>query len=408
VFDDTTVHEFALEIPDDSWDALSGGWGHTATNEYYEATFTGMGEKLEVGIRLKGSSTWQGIDQKPNFKIKFDEFVEDQELEDADCFDLHNEMYDPSYMKEFLAYKAFREAGLPASRTGWAHLTVNGEDYGLYGIIEKEDGRYLKQWFDDTTGSVYEAVGCDLTNTACWELDSEGDADDADALAELQHAASRASGWYDSIQDGDRLARRVAEPRARDVDCPLGRLRRQPQQHPLLPRADRRSLVLHAVVDRPRVRVQPLARREPYCGKYMTNPADYQSGLMVTNAVTTPIAATIWTTAFLEMADHLEAIDLVSEIERVAPILRDYAASDPKNNFGEDRIDDEIDCLEDWISARPESCATTSNDAAVEVAFEERYKKACSSSPCSRSSPGPPPHSVTCASSADSTTPGSW
>ena len=60
VFDDTTVHEFALDIPDRRWSALEGGhgWGH-GTNEYYPATFTGLGEELEVGIRLKGSSTYQ-------------------------------------------------------------------------------------------------------------------------------------------------------------------------------------------------------------------------------------------------------------------------------------------------------------------------------------------------------------
>jgi hypothetical protein len=59
--------------------------------------------------------------------------------------------------------------------------------------------------------------------------------------------------------------------------------------------------------------------------------------------------------AFLEIADHLEAIDLVAEIDRVTPILAEFAASDPKNNFGEDRYEDEIDCLTSWIADRPEA-----------------------------------------------------
>jgi hypothetical protein len=354
VFDDTVVQEFALEIPEDSWDALSGGWGHTGSNEYYEATFTGRGEKLEVGIRLKGSSTFQGIDQKPNFKIKFDEFVKDQELEDADCFDLQNEMYDPSYMKEFLAYKAFREAGLPASRTGWAHLTVNGEDYGLYGIVEKEDGRYLKQWFDDTTGSVYESVGCDLTGTHCWELDKDGDGDDPGDLADLQDAASDSSGWYDSIQtvvDWPVVSRSLAlEMSIAHWDGYSGNLNNIRVYHE--PTVDRwyytpwsTDLSFGA---------NPWHGGETFCGKYMTNPADYQSGLMVTKCRADSDCRDDLEAAFLEMADHLEAIDLGSEIARVAPILADYAASDPKNNFGEARVEDETQCLEDWISARPD------------------------------------------------------
>ena len=355
VFDDTTVHEFALEIPSDSWDALGGGWGHTATNDYYPATFVGLGEELEVGIRLKGSSTFQGIDDKPNFKIKFDEFVKDQELVDADCFDLHNDMYDPSYMKEFLAYKAFREAGLPASRTGWAHLTVNDEDYGLYAIIEKEDGRYLKQWFDDTTGSVYEAVGCDLTSGAhCWELDREGEGDDLSDLTELQDAASASSDWYDSIQtaiDWPVVSRSLAlEISIAHWDGYAGNLNNIRLYHE--PTVDRwyytpwsTDLSFGA---------NPWHGGATYCGGFMTNPDEYGAGLMITRCRADSSCRDDLETAFLEMADHLEAIDLLSEIERVAPILAEYAASDPKNNFGEDRYEDEIECLEDWIAARPD------------------------------------------------------
>jgi hypothetical protein len=353
VFDDTTVHEFALEIPEDSWDSLaSGGWGG-GTNEYYPATFTGLGEEIEVGIRLKGSSTYQTIDQKPNFKIKFDEYVKDGELLDADCFDLHNEMYDPSYMKEFLAYKAFREAGLPASRTGWAHLTVNGDDYGLYGIVEKEDGRYLKQWFDDTTGSVYESVSCDINATSCWELDKKGEGDDADDLDALQDAATGSGNWFDSIQtaiDWPVVSRSLAlEMSIAHWDGYSGNLNNIRFYHE--PTVDRwyytpwsTDLAFGS---------NPWHGGWQYCGKYMTNPGDYQSGMMVTKCRGDSDCRDDLDTAFLEMADHLEKLDLVSDIERVAPILAEYADSDPKNNFGEDRVQDEIDCLEDWISNRP-------------------------------------------------------
>jgi spore coat protein CotH len=355
VFDDTTVHEFELEIPDSSWNALSGGWDHHGMNEYYPATFTGLGEALEVGIRLKGSSTFQGIEQKPNFKIKFDEYVVDQELVDADCFDLHNDMYDPSYMKEFLAYKAFREAGLPASRTGWAHLTVNGQDYGLYAIIEKEDGRYLKQWFDDTTGSVYESVGCDLTGaTHCWELDREGEGDGPADLAVLQEAAGVDDDWFDSIQtviDWPVVSRSLAlEIAIAHWDGYSGNLNNIRLYHE--PTVDRwyytpwsTDLSFGSM---------PWHGAGQFCGQFMTSPGEYASGLLITKCRADAVCSTQLDEAFLEMADHLEAIDLRTEIDRVAPILREYASSDPKNAFGETRHEEEIECLESWIGARPE------------------------------------------------------
>jgi hypothetical protein len=91
-----------------------------------------------------------------------------------------------------------------------------------------------------------------------------------------------------------------------------------------------------------------------FCGQFMTNPADYAAGLMITKCRDDSDCRDDLDAAFLEMADHLEAIDLVSEIDRVAPILADYAASDPKNNFGADRVEAETDCLVDWIAARPD------------------------------------------------------
>lgn len=361
VFDDTRVHEFALDIPDSSWSELEGGhgWGH-GTNDYHPATFTGLGETLEVGIRLKGSSTYQTIDGKPNFKIKFDELVADQELRDADCFDLHNDMYDPSYMKEFLAYKAFREAGLPASRTGWAHLTVNGMDYGLYAIIEKEDGRYLKQWFEDTTGSVYESVGCDLNGAShCWELDRDGEGDTPADLAELQDAASVNNDWFDSIQtvlDWPVVSRSLAlEIAIAHWDGYSGNLNNIRLYHE--PTLDRwyytpwsTDLSFGST---------PWHGTSPYCGQMMTSPNDYAAGIMITKCRADSECRDALDDAFLEMADHLEAIDLMGEIDRVAPILRDYALSDPKNGFWEELVEDEIDCLRSWIAARPDELRAT-------------------------------------------------
>ena len=46
-----------------------------------------------------------------------------------------------------LAYGLYREQGLPAPRSTWALLKVNGEDLGLFSMVEQIDGRFTAENF---------------------------------------------------------------------------------------------------------------------------------------------------------------------------------------------------------------------------------------------------------------------
>ena len=56
---------------------------------------------------------------------------------------------------ETLAYAAFRAVGVPAPRTGYAYVRVNGEDYGVYLDVETLDDVALRRRFP-TTQHLYE------------------------------------------------------------------------------------------------------------------------------------------------------------------------------------------------------------------------------------------------------------
>ena len=60
---------------------------------------------------------------------------------------LNNMVEDFSLIHETLAYTAYRGVGLPASRTGYAFVRVNGQPYGLYLNIEDMDDVALERWF---------------------------------------------------------------------------------------------------------------------------------------------------------------------------------------------------------------------------------------------------------------------
>jgi len=72
---------------------------------------------------------------------------------------------DPSQMREALAWRLFRRAGVPAARHTYAKLAFDATYYGLFAVIEQVDKKFLKAHFgDNDRGNLYKAycgdVGC--------------------------------------------------------------------------------------------------------------------------------------------------------------------------------------------------------------------------------------------------------
>ena len=180
-------------------------------DEYRKGTFELLvggepkGPQLnDVGIRLKGG---QGSARpvktgKSGFKVRFDEFVKGQLFFGIKRLTLNNMIQDPSMVHETLTYELFHMLGLPASRTGYAFVKLNGNDYGLFLNLETLDKISLPQWFG-TTQHLYEAdaPGTDLKpgGAAGFEVD-EGDEEDISDLEALVTAVNDEAGdWSENV-----------------------------------------------------------------------------------------------------------------------------------------------------------------------------------------------------------------
>jgi hypothetical protein len=111
-----------------------------------------------VGIRKKGGfgSITSG---RPGLKIKASEYVLDQRIFGLKRLTLNNNRQDRSYISQCLGYGLFSSAGIPASRCSFAHVTVNGEDLGLYSNVESIKRPMIRRHFADDTGRIYESGG---------------------------------------------------------------------------------------------------------------------------------------------------------------------------------------------------------------------------------------------------------
>jgi hypothetical protein len=146
-------------------------------------------------IRLKGNTggSFRDLSKKAAFKLKFKKA---EAVLGLRKMTLNNMVQDPSMVHETLAYAAFRAAGVPASRTGYAYVRLNGEDLGVYLDLENLDeiglGRIFGS-FDKNTQHLYEGEdGHDVKpgEETKFEVDegSEEDIGDLEGLIEVANS----------------------------------------------------------------------------------------------------------------------------------------------------------------------------------------------------------------------------
>jgi hypothetical protein len=127
--------------------------------EWVEGSLSFEGRTYErIAVRLKGHRSKQSLEKKPAFKLHFTKLVPGRRIFGLEGLTLNNMVEDPSMLRETLAYRMHRALGVPAPRTGYAVLKLNGEHRGLHLLLEPIDDTFVGK-----KGSVYEGeYGCDL------------------------------------------------------------------------------------------------------------------------------------------------------------------------------------------------------------------------------------------------------
>ena len=211
IFSTTVINAIELQIPDASATSLNNQ--NTAKN-YVAATFkfSANGQSIgpiNVGIRMKGSTSLSTLDRTPSFKIAFNwKLLKGNRFLGLKNLTLNAMTQDESKLHEFGSYKLFNLMGVPAPRTGWTDLKINGTAKGLYLSVESVDDIFLGTKYKDVTQHLYEGIALnDLKpgyNDGAKEtgryLVKEGWADtpNKNDLGKLISAANYSSGakWY--------------------------------------------------------------------------------------------------------------------------------------------------------------------------------------------------------------------
>jgi len=160
LFAKPAVHRIKIDLSEAAQESL-----RKDPKRYVKATVKeGSETYADVGVRLKGSASFQTIDKKPSLSLKFDEFVKDQEFHGRGRILLNNSHQDPTWLCESLGSEVFRAAGVPAAKITFARVEMNGRDLGLYVVAEAANKDFLSQYFKKAKGNLYEGSNNDVSD----------------------------------------------------------------------------------------------------------------------------------------------------------------------------------------------------------------------------------------------------
>jgi spore coat protein H len=112
---------------------------------------------FDVGVHVKGAAgSFRQVDERPALTLNFDKFADDQKFHGLDKLHLNNSVQDPSHLSELIGSSIFRKAGIAAPRVSHARVYLNGRELGFYVLKEGFDRSFLRQFFKDRAGVLFE------------------------------------------------------------------------------------------------------------------------------------------------------------------------------------------------------------------------------------------------------------
>ena len=153
IFTQGTTHSIRLEIGTDGQRELGRDpYTSVAAKGWYDDRPMGT-----IGVRLRGKiGSFRDLNGKPKLQLDTNAFADGGRFYGLEGLSLNNTVVDCSSIKDPLAARTFVAAGIAASRTTYAQVSIDGEAYGLYVVVETPDDRFLKRNFEEPGGTLYD------------------------------------------------------------------------------------------------------------------------------------------------------------------------------------------------------------------------------------------------------------
>jgi hypothetical protein len=162
IFRDLFIPDIEIEIPTEAKLRL------TVNPLSYVKVSIREGDLLytNVALRLKGGpGSYQQLYKTPSFTVNFDTFAPGQTFHGLKKIHLNSSVQDHTWLNEKICRELFEAGGVPVPRAGHAVVTFNSRNPRLYVVLEGVNKQFLKRYFKDGKGNVYDGhSGTDVTD----------------------------------------------------------------------------------------------------------------------------------------------------------------------------------------------------------------------------------------------------
>ena len=155
-YDESVIRTVNLQFPQANyWQLMTNNY-QSKTNIL--ATMTVDGKVIDsVGVRFKGQTSYsQNQTQKKSFSLDLDFVRAGQDVMGYESLNFNGCFLDPTFVREMM-YLHLSRKHLPSAKANYVRLSLNGQDWGVYGNVQNLDGEYLKEWFLSNEGTRWRA-----------------------------------------------------------------------------------------------------------------------------------------------------------------------------------------------------------------------------------------------------------
>ncbi len=175
----------------------------------------------DIAVRTKGNSSLMDVadnedSDRYSLKVDFDKYVDGQYVDGIERINLNNNLYDPSYLRDYLSYYIADEIGLATPDVTFVNVYINDELIGLFPCIEQVDEQFIEKNFTYTEGDLYQPeeesyawIDDNFESYPGFELETDEDTQDTDMLVAMLNELNSGDD-YESVLDVDSVLKYAA------------------------------------------------------------------------------------------------------------------------------------------------------------------------------------------------------
>lgn len=197
-YDSNTIQDIRIVFSQSNWDALLDA-EEAGTGGYIAAQSIAInGITLNnVGVKYKGNSSYNPNQVKNPLHIELDTYV-DQNYQGYTDIKLSNVIFDPTFVREALAYTILRKY-MHAPLANYANVYINGTLIGLYTNVESISKKFVSNHFYSNDNAFFDCsppAGAGPTTTNLPNLSYLGT---SSTSYESAYGMKSLTGWDDLI-----------------------------------------------------------------------------------------------------------------------------------------------------------------------------------------------------------------